>query len=471
MSSATAGEQVKKPSEAQLEQALVRLREALPQDQLLVGEAVGLAYGTDNSRMLHPPFAVALPANEQQVADVVRIACETGVPVMPRGRGTSSTGSSLAECGGFALATDRLNAIVAVNPANRTATVQPGVLNRDLQEQAGTAGLFWPPDPGSAAYCSVGGNLATAAAGPRGIKYGGVRENVLGLRAVTAAGEIVSCGSQAAKCAAGYDLTRLIVGSEGTLAVITEATLRLVPLPAASCGTLACFASDEQALDAVGALLQLPATPAALEFIDRACASLLHDAGLPPQAQGVLLVQHDAGSSASAKGSAAAAVQLLRAQDGCLQAEERAPAELLEAREVLSQRLRELAPVKINEDVAVPVDRLADLLREARTVAADAGARCAVFGHAGAGNLHINLLLDEDSEQSRSSAETALERIFGFAVGCGGAISGEHGIGIAKRRFMRLQADAPTLKLMRAIKQAFDPAGVLNPGKILPEGD
>ena len=409
------------------------------------------------------------PENERQVAQAVRIGFETEVPVIARGRGTATTGASLAEFGGFALALDLLDAIVEINAAGRTATVQPGVLNGRLQEEAGKHGLFWPPDPSSAAYCSVGGNLATAAAGVRGIKYGGVRENVTGLRVVTGIGETVECGCRAVKCASGYDLMRLVIGSEGTLAVVVEATLRLYPLPAATSAVAARFADDASALAAVSDLLRTRSTPAALEFIDGQCARLVASNPDADAADSLLLIQYDERDEAGAGREAEQAIAALRGLSGCRSAARQDPAEMWNQRKVLSQRLREVAPVKINEDVAVPVDRMAELVKRTRAAAHDAGVDCLIFGHAGVGNLHINLLLERDDEKSRAAAEGALARIFTCAVECGGTISGEHGIGTAKRRFMALEHDEPAVKLMRAVKEVFDPGGILNPGKVLPE--
>ena len=456
------------PGKDRIDAALARLGEIFPAERLLVDAAACAAYGTDNSRLLFPPFAVVVPENERQVAQAVRIGFETEVPVIPRGRGTATTGASLAERGGFAVAFDRLDSIVKINAAGRTAVVQPGVLNGRLQEEAGKCGLFWPPDPSSAAYCSVGGNLATAAAGPRGIKYGGVRENVVGLRVVTGIGETIECGCRAVKCVSGYDLMRLVIGSEGTLAVIVEAVVKLSPLPAATSAVVASFADDASALAAVSDLLRGGSTPAALEFVDGQGAGLIApDAG----ADALLLIQYDERDDSSAGREAEQAIAALRRLPGCKTAEKREPAEMWGQRKVLSQRLREIAPAKINEDVAVPVDCMAELVEQARSAAREAGAGCLIFGHAGAGNLHINLLLEQDDEKSRAAAEGALARIFACAVECGGTISGEHGIGIAKRRFMALEHDRQAVKLMRAVKEVFDPGGILNPGKVLPEPD
>ena len=462
---------MKAPGKDRIDAALARLEEVFPAERLLVDAAACDAYGTDSSRLLHPPFAVALPEDERQVAQAVRIAFETGVPAVARGRGTATTGASLAESGGFAIAFDLLDSIVRINAANRTATVQPGVLNGRLQEELARHGLFWPPDPGSAAYCSVGGNLATAAAGPRGIRYGGVRENVVGMRVVTGTGEIVGCGCSAAKCVSGYDLMRLVIGSEGTLALIVEAVVKLQPLPVSVSAVRADFADDDAALAAVSDLLRGRSTPAALEFVDGQCARLIADGPEAGPGAAMLLLQYEGCDERAGSRQAEQAVLLLRGLFGCRSAELRDPDDMWRQRRVLSQRLREVAPVKINEDVAVPVDCLAGLVSRARQAAREAGARCLIFGHAGVGNLHVNLLLERDDEESRAAAERALASIFSHAVECGGTISGEHGIGIAKRRFMKIEHGEQALRLMGAVKEVFDPGGILNPGKVIPASD
>ena len=381
------------PDRNKIDTALTRLGEVFPADRMLVDQAACEAYGTDNSRLFLPPFAVVLPDNERQVAQAVRIGFATGVPVIPRGRGTATTGASLAESGGFAIAFDLLDSIVRISPATRSATVQPGVLNGRLAEAAAEHRLFWPPDPSSAAYCSIGGNLATAAAGPRGIKYGGVRENVLGLRVVTGYGETIACGSQALKCVSGYDLMRLVIGSEGTLAVIVEATLKLAPLPAASSALIACFADDQAALAAVAELLRSRSTPAALEFVDAPSARLMASASPADPDGALLLIQYDESQPDSADRQADQAIETLERLSGCKLAARQEPAGMWRQRKVLSQRLREVAALKINEDVAVPVEHLGTLVKRARAAARQAGADCLIFGHAGAGNLHINLLV------------------------------------------------------------------------------
>ena len=367
------------------------------------------------------------------------------------------------------LSTERLDRILAVDPAARTATAEPGVLNGDLAAALAKEGMFWPPDPSSANYCSLGGNLATAAAGPRGLKYGGVRENVLALRAVAGSGELLAAGAPVAKAVAGYDLARLLIGSEGSLAVITAATLKLAPLPGAARRAVAAYASAAEALAAVEAVQRGPLTLAALEFIDGGCLELVRGAAplLPAAAKSLLLLECDGLDEEAA----AAGMRRLRATleptAGLLELDDGpAGAGLWSLRKVLSQKLREVASVKINEDVVVPVSRLAELQAFIADRAGKARLRCLVFGHAGAGNLHVNVLFDDEGDRRARAAEL-VGAIMAKAVALDGCVSGEHGIGIAKREFLPLQLDAGARALSRRVKEAFDPNGVLH-GRLTP---
>ena len=452
---------------SRLSSALAAIAQVLAADQILTDQADCLSYGSDNSRLLHPPDAVVLPTTEREVAAVVAIAYQNRIPLNPRGRGTATTGASLAEQGGITLATDWLASRLDIDPVARSATVAPGVLNGELQAAAGLQGLFWPPDPSSSAYCSVGGNLATAAAGPRGLKYGGTRENVLGLRAVTGTGAVISCGSASAKCVAGYDLGRLIIGSEGTLAVITEAVLRLVPKPGARRGLMAGFDSAKAALQAAGAIMACSATPAALEFLDEGCLNLIGSAaGARPDGAALLIIEtegaDDRVAAADLASVRAALGRVAGLVDLCA-----GGAEIWSLRKSLSQRLREVANLKINEDVAVPLSQLVGLVELLSRECCQAGIGNLNFGHAGAGNLHVNLLLDADDRQQKEHARKILGKLFKYVVDCSGAVSGEHGIGLVKREFLPLQVDADTAQLMTGIKRVFDPGGILNPGKIM----
>jgi D-lactate dehydrogenase len=436
-------------------------------------DAERLTYAYDNSRRLALPDAVALPVERDQVLALVRACRAHRMPLVARGRGTNTTGASVPVEGGVVVSFERMQRILDIRPGDRCAVVEPGVLNGTLQRALEPLGLFWAPDPTSADYSTIGGNLACNAGGPRAVKYGASRDNVLALTAVTGAGEIIHCGSATTKGATGYDLQRLLVGSEGTLALIVEATLKLTPLPRQRHALRAIYRDVDAAAAAVARLMAQPATPSMLEFMDGDCVRLAREVGgadLRTDAGALLMIEAD--GDAATVPAAIDALKAAAAGDGLLAlddaADETARARLWAARKALSPALRTLAPGKINEDVVVPVSRIPELVAGVRSLAREVGLPIVCFGHAGNGNLHVNILFDPADAAQAAAAEAALARVFALALGLGGTLSGEHGIGVAKRAFMVQAVDAPTLALMRQVKSVFDPDGILNPGKLLP---
>jgi D-lactate dehydrogenase (quinone) len=448
------------------------LAAALGDDALLTAAADCLPYGYDNSGRDAPPQAVALPTRHAQVEALVACCAEAGVAVTARGRGSNTTGASVPLAGGLVISFERMARLLSIDPADRYAVVEPGLLNGDLQAALAPHGFFWAPDPTSAPYSTVGGNLACNAGGPRTVKYGNCRDNVLALRAVDGRGRGFRCGAAISKNATGFDLVRLLVGSEGTLALITEATLKLTPLPSARRGLRACYRSVEAAAEAVARLMARPERPAALEFMDGAALDLVRARGVevPAQAAAMLLIEAD-GSSATLD---AAVAELLAAAagDGALEAvaapDEAGLQALWAARRALSPALRSLAPDKINEDVVVPVSRLPELVRAVQAHGSHHGVATVCFGHAGNGNLHVNLMHDRSDPRQAAAADACMAAVFETALALGGMLSGEHGIGVAKRDWMARALDPHALTLMRGIKSQFDPAAILNPGKLLP---
>lgn len=432
-----------------------------------------LTYGYDNSKRQAMPEAVALPTTLEQVVAIVRACRAHCVPVIARGRGTNTTGASVPVDGGIVVSLERMNRILDIRPGDRCAIVQPGVLNGELQRALAPHGLFWPPDPTSADFSSIGGNLACNAGGPRAVKYGASRDNVLALVAVTGIGEVIHCGSATTKGATGYDLQRLLVGSEGTLALIVEATLRLTPLPQARRAIRALYRDVDAAAAAVARLMAQPVTPSMLEFMDGDAVRLARDVGgadLPQDAGALLMIEADGDAHTLPH---ALEVLLAAARgNGCLAAEpaadEAARERLWAARKALSPALRSLAPGKINEDVVVPVSRIPDLVAGVQALSRRHALPIVCFGHAGNGNLHVNLMYDPVDTDQSARAQAAMADVFALALSLGGTLSGEHGIGLAKRDFMPQAVDAPTLALMRQLKSVFDPDGILNPGKLLP---
>jgi len=431
-------------------------------------------YGYDNSRRQGLPQAVVFATRQEEVVDLVRFCDDHRLPLIARGKGSGTTGATVPLNGGIVLALERMDRIVDIDAGNRMARVEPGVTNRELQQALAPHGFFWPPDPTSAAVCTIGGNLAYNSAGPRAVKYGTPRENTLGLTAVTGQGETLHTGVRTTKGVVGYDLTRLLIGSEGTLAVITEATLKLTPLPEARRTLQIGYRDVYSAARAVSAIMAQPETPCALEFMDGGALDLVrHSSDLPidPEIGALLMVEVD-GLNACIESALERVIRAAR-RDGMLDLHtaksKEETARLWRARSALSPALRNIAPKKINEDVVVPVSHIPDLIGGLERIAQETGIRIVNFGHAGNGNIHVNLLLDPDDPEEMRRGRQALDALFDLVLALDGTLSGEHGIGLEKRDFIDREIDPATLRLMRDIKQRFDPHNILNPGKALPE--
>ncbi|WP_018137994.1 MULTISPECIES: FAD-binding oxidoreductase [unclassified Thioalkalivibrio] len=447
------------------------IEQLLPAEDRLLDPADCWSYGADNSKLHAPPDAVAFARDAETVAELIRLCRRLGAPVTCRGRGTGTTGAAVPDHGGLVLSFERMNRILEVDPANRWLIAEPGVTNGEVQEAAGALGFFWPPDPTSSAYCTLGGNLAYNSAGPHAVKYGTPRDNTLGLAAVAGTGEAFRTGVHTTKGVVGYDLTRLLIGSEGTLAVITEATLRLTPKPEATRLIQAIYRTVGDAAAAVSRLMGRAEVPSALEFMDHSAIAMIRDYApdcpLPRDAGAILMIETDgtaAGIDATTRGVRGAADG-----EGCLQtisADTPEEAQALWAvRKALSPALRTVAPKKINEDVVVPVSRIPDLIAGLDRLAQAHAIKIVNFGHAGNGNIHVNLLVNPDDPQELAAAERCLDEVFTLVLGLGGTLSGEHGIGLVKRAFVGREIDPVALNLMAGIKQSFDPDNILNPGK------
>lgn len=452
---------------------LTALEKIFPTEDLLTHPADTLAYSYDNSQRQSIPAAVVFPREEQQIVQLLQHCNEWQLPVTCRGRGTGTTGASIPAPHGIALSLERMDRILEIDPDNRLARVQPGVTNQQLQQAAGEQGFFWPPDPTSAAVCTVGGNLACNAAGPRAVKYGSCRENTLGLTAITGTGTLIHTGVRTTKGVVGYDLTRLLIGSEGTLAIITEATLKLTPLPEARRTLQAVYRDVASAAVAVSAIMAQPITPSALEFMDGQSLQMIRnysDPGIAENAGALLMIELE--ESAAAIDAAAEHIAATAMTPGCLSVEiagsQEQVQQLWRTRKALSPALRNVAPKKINEDVVVPVSRIPELVQRLTTLAEKYAITIVNFGHAGNGNIHVNLLVDPDDPRQLEAAEACLDEVFSLVLGLGGTLSGEHGIGLVKRDFVSREIDDPTLALMHSIKNLLDPQGILNPGKTLP---
>ena len=429
-------------------------------------------YAADALGIGSPPDLVVLPANTQEISAVARLCNEHRVPLVVRGAGTGYTGGAVPTMGGVVLSMERLNRILEIDEVNLLAVVEPNVITGDLQRAVEEVGLFYPPDPASLDTASIGGNVAECAGGPRAFKYGTTKRYVLALEAVLPTGEIIHTGSKAVKNVVGYDLTQLLVGSEGTLAIITKVTLRLVPKPPARATLAASFSGIEAAVGAVSGLLRRRVVPAAIELIDGdSLRAVETHVGRSFGGAGALLIVESDGTPAAVEEEIARVSEACR-DAGALRvdqaADETARAALWAARRQVSLALRATGLHKINHDVVVPRGRVPELFAVVADLKRRYGLRIASFGHAGDGNIHVNLMIDHDDEGQRARAKEAERVLFERVVALEGSISGEHGIGFAKAPYLAIELSPDEIALMKRVKAAFDPNGILNPGKIFP---
>lgn len=449
------------------------LQQAFSKNQVYTDPADCWVYGYDNSRRHALPDAVIFATSHEEIVRAVKLCYDFGIPLTARGRASGTTGAAIPVQGGVVLSLERMQKILKLDVANRAMVVEPGVLNSEVQAAAKSAGFFWPPDPTSSAYCCIGGNLSCNAAGPRSLKYGTTRENTLGLTAVIGTGETIECGVYTTKGVVGYDLTRLLIGSEGTLGIISKATLKLTPLPHAKRTMQAFFKDIDSAALAITKIMTQPITPCGCEFIDGNAIEMIRrhaSADLPENAGSMIMIEVD-GSSDDL--SADVALMKLACQNPGLISWSVATTQeetdkLWAIRKSLSQALRSLSPHKINEDVVVPLSHIPSLLNYTQELAKEFDITIVNFGHAGNGNLHVNLLIDPFDPIQGPRAKECLNRLFDKVVELHGSLSGEHGVGIEKREYVSKEITPSTLQLMKKIKAQFDPKNIMNPGKFFP---
>jgi len=431
-----------------------------------------LCYAYDTTPEATYPDAVVFPRNADDVSSVLRLANQYQFAVTPRGAGSGMTGGSLPVKGGVVLVMTRLNRIIDIDVDNLIAVVEPGVITGDLHRAVAQKGLFYPPDPSSSDFCTLGGNAAECAGGPKAVKYGVTRDYVLGLEVVLPTGEIIQTGVQTAKGVVGYDVTRLMVGSEGTLGVITRLTLRLLPKPDLVKTATAVFDQMETAAEAVSEIIRQGIVPRAIEYMDNAsirCAENYIHAGLPVNAEAILIIEVD-GSAGETEHSMQRIEAVCRASGACEFKSAVTSQEtegLWKARKAVSPALFAYGPDKINEDIVVPRSKIPDMVKKIKALSRQTGLTMVSFGHAGDGNIHFNIMLDKRLPEQLQKAHQAVDEIFDYTLSIGGTISGEHGVGTSKSSYMTKEISPESLALMRRIKSAFDPAGILNPGKML----
>ncbi len=452
--------------------AIQRLREIAGPGNVLTEPEDLIPYGFDGTAALkHGAACVVLPKTCEAVAEVVRFARTAGFPVVTRGNGTGLSGGSVPVEGGIVLCLVHLNRILEVDPANLTLLAESGVITKAIDDAALPHGLFYPPDPGSMKISTIGGNVANNSGGLRGLKYGVTRDYVMGMEVVLPNGDIAWLGSKCVKDVAGYSMKDLFVGSEGTLGIITKVLLKLVPRPRARRTLLASFDSMESAARSVSKIVERQIIPCTLEFLDRATCQSVEDfakVGLPTGAAAVVLMETD-GHPAVVE-EEAAAMESIAKESGAISVEKATDdahaVRLATARRSAFSALARIRPTTILEDVTVPRSRLAEIVAFVGEVAERHRLRIATFGHFGDGNVHPTILTDETDAEEMGRVELALSEIFDKTIELGGTITGEHGVGLAKKPYLSRQFDDASYSLMRQVKRALDPGGLMNPGKI-----
>ncbi|MFC4599472.1 FAD-linked oxidase C-terminal domain-containing protein [Cohnella hongkongensis] len=449
-----------------------RLREIVGEPYFKDDRQSLVAHSYDGTPMLQSlPDGVIYPENTQQVSDIMKVLSEHRIPVVSRGSGSNLCGGTVPVQGGVVMVMHRMNRIVEVDMENLTATVQTGIITAEFIAHIESLGLFYPPDPSSMKISTIGGNIAECSGGLRGLKYGTTKDYVIGLEAVLASGEILRTGGKLMKDVAGYDLTKLLVGSEGTLAIVTEATLKLVPPPKSKKTMLAMYKDLYGAARTVSRIIEAKIIPATLEFMDNPTIRVVDDfakLGLPRDMEAILLIEQD-GDPAAVERDIERIREICEAEraDRLEVAETREQAEkLLTARRSAFTALARLRPTTILEDATVPRSRIADMVLRINEIARKHGVTIATFGHAGDGNLHPTATTDARDREEVHRVEQAFEEIFEAAIELGGTITGEHGVGLVKAPFLEWKVGSAGIELMKGIKAAFDPNNLLNPGKM-----
>ncbi|MBC2608076.1 FAD-binding oxidoreductase [Pelagicoccus albus] len=449
-----------------------RLKEIVGTENVLTKIADVYPYGFDGTATLKQrPAAVVFPANSEEVSALVKLAQGLKTPIVTRGSGTGLSGGSVPVVGCIVLCLLRMDSILELDTANLTLFAESGVVTQKIFETAESAGLFYPPDPGSMKVSTIGGNVAENSGGLRGLKYGVTRDYVMGMEVVLADGSICWLGNKCVKDVAGYNLKDLFIGSEGTLGIITKTLLKLLPKPGARETLLVTYDRMEKAADTVSAIIANQIIPCTLEFLDRKTIQCVEDfakVGLPLDADAVLLIESDGHSAAVA--DEAARIEEIAKQNEALKVVRTSDpveaAKLATARRSAFSALARIRPTTILEDATVPRSELGKMIRFIQDLAARTGLEIATFGHFGDGNLHPTFLTDERDEEEMHRVEEAMKEIFDYALSLGGTITGEHGVGLAKKGFLEQQLGGDSYALLGMIKKSLDPMGILNPGKI-----
>jgi glycolate oxidase len=452
---------------------ITTLQQICGKKQVLTDKADLICYSYDATQRQFLPDVVVHPGSAEEISQIMKLANEKKIPVFPRGAGTGFTGGSVPTAGGIVLGLTRLDNILEIDEENLVATIEPGVVTEDFQKRVEKVGLFYPPDPASLKVSTMGGNVAECAGGPRCVKYGVTKDYIIGLEIVTPTGDIIKTGGPTMKGVVGYDLTKLICGSEGTLAVITKIIVKLLPKPEAKKTMLVLFDSIDGAAQAVSSIIRGKIIPTTLEFLDARtldCIRQATDLDVPDAAQAVLLIEVDGDLEFLNKQVAkiSAIVQPLGVVEIRVAETPEESEALWQIRRSISASLRQVNPDKFNEDICVPRSKVPDMIRKIERISAKYQIPIVNYGHAGDGNIHVNIMVDGDIPGDHEKAEKAVVEVFEGALELGGTMSGEHGVGIMKAPFLDMELSATTIDYMKTIKRALDPNNILNPGKIFP---
>jgi glycolate oxidase len=459
------------PQSKERQEVFEKIREVVGQENFLDTLEDRLTYSYDSTIEEAMPDAICFPATPEEIAQVMKLANEYQFPVIPRGSGTGLSGGSVPVRGGLVMVLNRLNRIIEINEDDFYAVVEPGVITQAINEAVDKLGLMYPPDPSSMKTSTIGGNVAENAGGLRGLKYGVTNDYVMALEVVTPTGEIIQTGTRTVKTATGYNMTQLFTGSEGTLGIITKITLKLVPAVEHKESVLAIFQDMQDAAQTVADIIKSGIVPATLEFLDNTTINAVEDfkkIGLPRDAGAILLLETDGVKEAAIKEitrveEICTANKALKVQKAGDEAEREA---IWTARRAALSALARVRPTTILEDATVPRSRIPDMVKGVREIAEKYQIQIGNFGHAGDGNLHPTILTDERDKEEFARVEKAIEEIFDLALRLGGTISGEHGIGSAKAKFLEREVGKDGLEAMHRVKVALDPNNVLNPGKM-----
>lgn len=443
-----------------------------PSDRILTEKEDLVPYAFDGTAaILQMPEVVVFAMTAEEVSQVLKLAVEKNFPVVTRGSGTGLSGGSVPVPGCVVLCLSRMNRILEVDAKNLTLTAEAGATTLSIAEAAEKLGLFYPPDPGSMKISTIGGNVAENSGGLRGLKYGVTRDYVMGLEIVLPSGEILFTGNKCVKDVAGYSLRDIFIGSEGTLGVITKVLLKLIPKPITRKTLLATFTRMEDAAEAVSGIIEAKIIPCTLEFLDQVTINCVEDyvkIGLPRDAAAILLIETD-GHPGSVEDEAVRMAEIARqyrASSVVVAQTDAEAAQLASARRTAFSALARLAPTVILEDATVPRSELAKMVARIREISDKYNLKVGTFGHMGDGNLHPTFLTNERNEEEMHRVELAMKEIFDAALELGGTITGEHGVGLAKKSFLRQAVSDLNLEVMRTVRRSFDPKGILNPGKI-----